>query len=132
MEQQEPMALIQFTRFGIAESKVPSMLDTWRASLDSSRVAYPALREALLIKLEGGNWLDITVWESPTSSIGRSEIPPVDARAHFFEQIDELFGEESGHLAVYDGAHLGVPNCLGEGRPFSPISQQWRFPWKQT
>jgi hypothetical protein len=95
------MTFVQFTRFGMPEGRRATLLAARRESLATCRAAHPELRGVFLVRLEGGDWLDIAIWAGHNDS-GRqtAPFPPPGARAQFFEQIDELIGEESGLMVA--------------------------------
>jgi hypothetical protein len=100
------MRIVQFTRFFLPDSQEQSMLAARAVSVESCREAFPDLRDVLLVRMEGGEWLDIAVWErhalggEPGSTEG---FPPSEARDDFFSRIDQLIGEECG-LVIADSA----------------------------
>lgn len=104
------MRIVQFTRFSLPDGQEQSFLAARAASVESCRVAYPQLRDVLLVRLEGGEWLDVAVWEPDAvddDAADGGRFPPADARNDFFARIDLLLGEECG-LVV---GHSATPGC---------------------
>jgi hypothetical protein len=87
------MAVVQFTRFGAAVEHHGLLVAAWRTSVEACRTAHPALLEALLVQVDGGEWLDIAIWASPGALT--ADASP-NARDEFFGAIEELMGEEMG------------------------------------
>jgi hypothetical protein len=80
------------------------MLAAREVSVESRRVAYPQLRDVLLVRLEGGEWLDIVVWERDLAASGQGSIdgfPPFETRDDYFAGVDQLLGEEFGLLVAH-------------------------------
>jgi hypothetical protein len=96
----KPVRIVQFIRFNLPADQETPILDAQRVSTDECRASHPELREVLLVRLEGGDWLDIALWDSETqtSILNDAEFPPPDARRDFFDQIDQLLGQETGQL----------------------------------
>jgi len=94
--------MLQFTRFRLAAQRERAVLAARLAALRACRGCEPELQAAYLIRLAGGDWLDIAVWAGQPRP-GAFDDPgrPV-ARGTFFAQIDQLLGEECGIL-VYPG-----------------------------
>jgi hypothetical protein len=102
--------IVQFTRFSLPDTLEPSMLAVRAAAVESCRAAYPQLRDVLLVRLEGGEWLDVAVWEGDPGGgepDGPAVFPPLAARDDFFERIDQLLGEECGQLVAHSAKSSG-------------------------
>jgi hypothetical protein len=96
--------IVQFTRFSLPDTLELSMLAVRAASVESCRTAYPQLLDVLLVRLEGGEWLDVAVWDlDPRGGKPDSPgvFPPVAARDGFFARIDQVLGEEFGQLVAH-------------------------------
>jgi hypothetical protein len=100
-----------FTRFRVRPAREQAVFAARTASLQPCWDASPPLRAAYLLALGDQEWLDVTVWdgewcgESPGSA-------PVAARPAFFEQLDELLGEECA-VAVARDLPVTLPNPQG-------------------
>jgi hypothetical protein len=96
------MTIVQFTRFRTTPQREPAVLAARQASLRACRGAEPELRGAYLIRLGGGEWLDIVVWAGQPDSEAFDDPARAASRAAFYDQIDELLGEECGILVRRD------------------------------
>jgi hypothetical protein len=99
---EEPMTIVQFTRFRTTPQREPAVLEARQASLQACRGAEPELRGAYLIRLADGEWLDIVVWAGQPGSEAFDDPARAVSRVAFYAQIDELLGEESGILVHQD------------------------------
>ncbi len=73
------MSIVQFTRFRVTAGREAAVLAARHASLRACQGSEPELRAAYLIRLPGGEWLDIAVWAgrpAPRSSMTRRRRPP--------------------------------------------------------
>ena len=96
------MTIVQFTRFRTTPQREPIVLKARQASLRACRGAQPELRAAYLIRLDDGEWLDIAVWAGRPGAEAFDDPAQAASRAAFYDQIDELLGEESGILVRQD------------------------------
>ena len=96
------MTIVQFTRFRTTPQREPIVLKARQASLRACRGAEPELRAAYLIRLADGEWLDIAVWAGRPGAEAFDDPAQAASRAAFYDQIDELLGEESGILVRQD------------------------------
>jgi hypothetical protein len=94
------MTVVQFTRFRPLDEHESDLLAIRRSSLERCRAEHPEFREALLVRLENGDWLDVALWEVQDAGGGTPPTPLVQARNDFFERIDDLLGEELGTLVA--------------------------------
>jgi hypothetical protein len=90
--------IVQFTRFRVAAGREPGVLEARRASLRACHGSEPRLRGAYLVRLQDGEWLDITVWAAPPDADAFDDPAQAASRTAFYGQIDELLGEECGVL----------------------------------
>jgi hypothetical protein len=109
------MTIVQFTRFRIAPQREPAMLAARQASLRACHGNQPELRGAYLIRLTDGEWLDIAVWAGRPGSEAFDDPAQAASRAVFYDQIDELVGEECGILVHQEQARL-TPSRRGTAR----------------
>jgi len=96
------MTTVQFTRFRTTPQREPTILKARQASLLACRGSEPQLRAAYLIRLADGDWLDIAVWAGRPGAEAFDDPAQAASRAAFYDQIDELLGEESGILVRQD------------------------------
>ena len=96
------MTIVQFTRFRTTPQREPAVLKARQASLQACRGGEPELRAAYLIRLADGEWLDIAVWAGRPGTEAFDDPAQVASRAAFYDQIDELLGEECGILVRHD------------------------------
>jgi hypothetical protein len=90
---------VQFLRFGPPrEGGEEAVLEAHAAAVESCRASYPAFEAAFLVRLEDGDWLDVSVWDRDTGADGGTGFPPLEARADFVSQLDGLLGDENGLL----------------------------------
>jgi hypothetical protein len=101
------MTIVQFTRFRTTPQHELAVLQARQASLRACRGAQPELRAAYLIRLADGEWLDIAVWAGRPGTGAFDDPAQAASRAAFYDQIDELLGEECGILVRQDA---GPPN----------------------
>lgn len=93
-----------FTRFRVHPAREQAVFAARSTSLQACWDASPPLRAAYLLALGDQEWLDVTVWDGELSSESLGSAA-VAARPAFFEQIDELLGEE---CAIAIGRDLPV------------------------
>jgi hypothetical protein len=92
------MTIVQFTRFRTTPERERAMLDARQAALRACQGTQPELRSAYLIRLPDGEWLDIAVWAGPPGHAAFDDPGQPASRVVFYNQIDELLGEECGIL----------------------------------
>lgn len=83
------------------------MLEARRA-WTSECEAYEHFRGGLLVALEDGEWLDISIWERPRPLDGRGpDEPPI---VDFMDRVDgpgmEILGQESGVVALQTAGRI--------------------------
>jgi hypothetical protein len=93
MSQPGPTTIWQFTRYRVNTSREQAVHAARQASLEQCWTTCPALQAAYLLRLGDGDWLDITVWAAHDCA-GEAQPSRPAARNQFFEQLDELIGEE--------------------------------------
>jgi len=104
------MTIVQFTRFRTVPQREPAVLKARQAALRACRGVEPELRAAYLIRLPDGDWLDVAVWAGRPGSEAFDDPGRAASRAAFYDQIDELIGEECGILVHEDaGPWLSRP-----------------------
>jgi hypothetical protein len=96
------MTIVQFTRFRTTPQREPAVLQARQASLRACWGTEPELCGAYLIRLADGEWLDIVMWAGGPGSEAFDDPAQAASRAAFYDQIDELLGEESGILVHQD------------------------------
>jgi len=90
----------QFLRFRSPSGDETRLLEAHKAAVESCRASYAAFRAALLVKLEDGDWLEISLWDGAVDGDGQPGYPPLEARADFISQLDGLLGDETGMLVT--------------------------------
>jgi hypothetical protein len=90
-----------FARFRVRPGREQAVFAARSASLQACWDASPPLRAAYLLALGDQEWLDVTVWDGELcdEAVGSA---PVAARPAFFEQLDELLGEECAIAVAHD------------------------------
>jgi hypothetical protein len=97
----EPAIMWQFTRFRVIPAREHEVLAARRASLRECWDASPPLLEAYLLRLDEEEWLDVTIWAGHVC--GEAATPAQSpARYAFFEQLDELLGEETAIAVAHE------------------------------
>jgi len=96
------MSIVQFTRFRVAADREQDMQAARLAALRACHGSEPELRGAYLIRLGDNEWLDIAMWAGQPTADAFDDPARAASRSIFYDQIDELLGEESGTL-VDDG-----------------------------
>jgi hypothetical protein len=89
----EPAMTWQFMRFRVVPTREREVLAARRASLQGCWDASPPLRAAYLLRLADQEWLDVTIWAGQVCCEAVISAPSA-ARSVFFDQLDELVGEE--------------------------------------
>ena len=92
------MRTVQFLRFRLPPGGETRLLEAHRAGVESCRTSYEAFRAGFLVRLEDGDWLDISVWDGPPDGDDQPDYPPLGARTDFISQLDGLLGDENGLL----------------------------------
>lgn len=92
------MSIVQFTRFRVAAERERHLLAARVASLRACHGSEPELRGAYLVRLSDNEWLDIAVWAGQPGAEDFKDPARAASRAVFFDQIEELLGEECGIL----------------------------------
>ena len=98
-----PMQAVHFTRFRVRHEDPEPVLEARRA-WSSACEGDKRFRGGLLVALEDGEWLDISVWEQ-TPLPGRGgppQAPPLDFMDRVVGVGTEILGQECGLLALYD------------------------------
>jgi hypothetical protein len=101
--------VVSFTRFRVRAELPDEVLDARRAWA-AECLGCEQFRGAILIVLEEGEWLDVSIWDQPPADgPTRPPEPPID----FIDRIDdpdtEILGQESGRLACGDLADESRP-----------------------
>jgi hypothetical protein len=97
------MTVVQFTRFRVREDQTASLLAASRTALESKPTQNAGLRQVLLVRVDGGDWLDIAFWDDDgTADDSESQTLP-RTRKELFGRIEELLGEESGQV-IFDSS----------------------------
>jgi quinol monooxygenase YgiN len=94
------MTTVELTRFRVAPQRTEEMLAARPAMLAGFRADRHGFLDARLVRLPGGEWLNIVTWQSPedfaASRAKGANLPEIRA---FFDTIDALVGSEEGTLA---------------------------------
>jgi hypothetical protein len=116
-------ATVQFLRFRVTQELETSLLALRQEFPEDCQANNPGLQVALLVRLEDGDWLDITVWvDSAADGSGRGPYPSVLAAAEFFSKVEGLLGDETRALvASYIGSSLLGVRGRGNTRLQPPI-----------
>jgi hypothetical protein len=89
---------VQFLRFRLPSGVETRLLEAHKAAVESCRASYPTFRAAFLVRLEDGDWLDVSLWDIAVDGNGQTKSPPLEARGEFISQLDGLLGDETGSL----------------------------------
>lgn len=92
------MRTVQFLRFRVPSGGEARLVEAHKADIESCRASYQAFRAGLLVRLEDGDWLDISVWDGGADGDVQPGYLPLGARTNFIGQLDGLLGDESGVL----------------------------------
>ena len=97
------MQAVHFTRFRV-RSEDPEPVLKARRAWSSACHGDERFRGGLLVALEDGEWLDISVWEQtpPADGGGQQQGPPLDFMDRVAGVGTEFLGQECGVLALYD------------------------------
>jgi hypothetical protein len=96
-----PLMTWHFTRFRVRSAREQAVLAARAASLQPCWDASPPLRAAYLLALGDQEWLDVTVWDGQLCG-ETPGLAQVADRPAFFEQLDELLGEECAVVVAHD------------------------------
>lgn len=104
-----------FTRFTVRGDARESVIDarrTWTAEHEEGGARF---RCGLLVALGDGEWLDVSIWDQPSSPDGGPEEDA--APAEFIDRIEgpgtEILGQETGLVAWID-SDPELPPAHGE------------------
>ena len=91
------MPTVELTRFRVAPGREDDLLQARPGMLADFRADRAGFVEARLVRLPGGEWLDIVIWESPEDfAASRAKGANLPGIAAFFEPITELVSSEEG------------------------------------
>ncbi|MEU8817044.1 antibiotic biosynthesis monooxygenase [Actinoplanes sp. NPDC048796] len=94
------MTTIELTRFRVDPSRVSELLSARPAMLADFQADREGFIDARLVRLPGGEWLDIVTWRSaPDFAASRAKGANRPGIAAFFAAIDSLISAEEGALA---------------------------------
>lgn len=94
---------VELTRFRVAQNKTEALLAARPAMLADFHADRAGFLDARLVRLPGGEWLDIVQWRSPEDfAASRAKGANLPGIAAFFAAIGELVGTEEGILADED------------------------------
>jgi hypothetical protein len=98
-ERRDGVWTIELTRFRVRPEMEQALLAARPGMLDEFRRDRGGFVDAQLVRLSGGEWLDIVAWRSPedfaASRAKGANGPPIKV---FFDLIDELVSSEEGEL----------------------------------
>ncbi|GAA4521654.1 MULTISPECIES: antibiotic biosynthesis monooxygenase [Nonomuraea] len=90
---------VELTRFRVAPERTGELLAARPGMLAGFRTGRTGFLGARLVRLPGGEWLDIVEWRSPAdlaaSRAKGGDLPGIRA---FFDLIDDLVSTEEGEL----------------------------------
>lgn len=113
----------QFTRFRVVPARERAVFAARSASLRACWDAGLPLRGGFLLRLADQEWLDVTVWAGPADGEAATSAPPA-TRPAFFEELDELLGEESA-IAVATEFPVTTPRPERPGERYrGPLPSQ--------
>lgn len=120
-----PDAMVwQFTRFRVMPSRERAVFAARSASLRACWDAGLPLRGGFLLRLADQEWLDVTVWTAPAGG-ETATLTPAATRPAFFEEVDELLGEESATVVATEFPVTTPPAEGGDNRdPPDPCAGQ--------
>ena len=108
------MDTVNFTRFRVRGELPDALLDARRAWTAECQ-GCDRFRGAMLIALEEGEWLDISIWDQPSADgAARPPEPPIDFIDRIEDRGTEILGQESGRLAcgeLADELRTQIPIC---------------------
>ncbi|HWO66448.1 MAG TPA: antibiotic biosynthesis monooxygenase [Umezawaea sp.] len=88
---------VELTRFRVDPSKVDALLAARPAMLADFREDRAGFLDADLVRLPGGEWLDVVRWRTPEDfAASREKGPNRPGIAAFFAAIDSLVSAEEG------------------------------------
>ncbi|MEU4390265.1 antibiotic biosynthesis monooxygenase [Kribbella sp. NPDC023855] len=95
------MSTIELTRFKVSEDKADELLAARPGMLADFAADRTGFVGAQLVRLPGGEWLDIVEWETPEDlAASREKGANLPGIARFFAAIDSLVTAEEGTLAA--------------------------------
>ncbi|QKG19269.1 antibiotic biosynthesis monooxygenase family protein [Actinomadura verrucosospora] len=94
-------ATVELARFKVDPGKVEAMLAARPAMLADFRADREGFLDARLIRLPGGEWLDMVEWRSPEDfAASRAKGANLPGIAAFFATLGEFVTDEQGTLAT--------------------------------
>jgi quinol monooxygenase YgiN len=91
------MTTVELTRFRVAPDHVDDLLTARPAMLADFRADREGFVDARLVRLPGGEWLDIVTWRSPEDfAASRAKGANLPGIAAFFAAIATLVSAEEG------------------------------------
>ncbi|KAB2363658.1 antibiotic biosynthesis monooxygenase family protein [Actinomadura montaniterrae] len=94
-------ATVELTRFKVDPDKTEAMLAARPGMLADFRADRDGFLDARLIRLPGGEWLDVVEWRSPEDfAASRAKGANLPGIAAFFATLGELVSDEQGTLAA--------------------------------
>ncbi|WP_433014821.1 antibiotic biosynthesis monooxygenase family protein [Kribbella sp. CA-294648] len=94
------MSTIELTRFKVSEDKADELVAARPGMLADFAADRKGFVGAQLVRLPGGEWLDIVEWETPEDfAASREKGGNLPGIARFFAAIDSLITAEEGTLA---------------------------------
>ena len=88
---------VELTRFRVDPSKVDALLAARPAMLADFREDRAGFLDADLVRLPGGEWLDVVRWRTPEDfAASREKGANLPGVAAFFAAIDSLVSAEEG------------------------------------
>jgi len=102
------MTVVQFTRFRVPAQRERDVLAARLAALQACRGGAPELEACYLVRLTDGDWLDIAVRAGHPGIDAFDDPAQAASRGTFYDQIDELIGEECGVLVHPDPQPSGL------------------------
>jgi hypothetical protein len=96
-------ATVELTRFKVAPDKTLALLTARPAMVADFHADRTGFLDARLVRLPGGEWLDIVEWRSPEDyAVSRAKGANLSGIAAFFAAIDEVVSSEEGVRADED------------------------------
>ncbi|MEV8376665.1 antibiotic biosynthesis monooxygenase [Kribbella sp. NPDC056861] len=93
------MSTIELTRFKVADDKEAELLAARPEMLADFAADRAGFVAAQLVRLPGGEWLDIVEWETPEDfAASREKGGNLPGIARFFAAIESLVSAEEGTL----------------------------------
>lgn len=92
------MPLVDFVRFRVSPNRAQSLSAARAGAIEALRTR-PGFRAAYLVELEGGEWLDVMVWDGDEAATDPFKTgPDLPAVAAYADLMAEVLGEERGVL----------------------------------